>query len=89
MVLLGPPHVCVKLNVVPAPICVRVMRLPSVHCTVQANETSPLVPSGNDVDSSVHVLANALVMRHSVVGLGEIVGSNMRNAAAMPPAASA
>jgi hypothetical protein len=83
-VLSGPPHVYVKLNVGLALSCVRVITPPSVHCTVHANATSPLVPSGNDVDCTVHVVAMAFVMRHSVVGFTEIALSISWKLAAMP-----
>lgn len=85
--LLGPPHVCEMSKLVLAPSCVRVITAPSVHCADHANETSPLVPRGNDVDRSVHVVPvpRPLVMRHSVVALPEIPGSNSWKLAAMSP----
>jgi hypothetical protein len=84
-VLAGPPQVHVKENAGLAPVWVRVMTLPSVHCAVQSKVTRPLVPSGNEVDSRAHTVAMPLVMRHSVVGLGPSPGSNIRKLAEMPP----
>src|ERR1041385_7768129 len=78
-VLFGPPHVQVYENVELDPVCARCCRVPSVHCTDQEYDTSWFVPAGNDVDSSVHVLALLLVIRHSVVGVAPLQpGSNIR-----------
>ena len=88
VVLCGPPQVHENENVLSALLWLNVLTSPSVNCTAQSNFTSPFVPSGNDVDSSTHVLAELLVIRHSVVGLAPLTaGSRIRNETEIAPPA--